>query len=239
MQNYLSKLSSLSDSCLFGLNLKVSENSNDYVPYLQEEIIKGLVTIPIGSSEFISVDLSKNRSLLYKKYLNPSEFGGIVNTISDHVKREYVSHLKRIEEGKNIQKVSFISSPCIFIRLNLSHIENKDREDILRIVEREELVKGIILESSQYENGVFVKFSVENKEKVISELDYIRKLKERKVFSKKVIVSDGVVSGKDIVDYYSHKADYVLISSLLFLEGPYVIDRLVREINSINKEEDN
>lgn len=176
--------------------------------------------------DYVSVDLSNSKNIAERKYDDPQNL------------KKLITQLQTIINKNSVE--NNIGSKRLLIKLDLTKLVNyvKNEKELFSILDvlNTSGVSALVLESSvSLINNETLFNSPNNKEKMEKNLELINKYKSQLKNSTKfkVIVNDAVTEGKDIVNYYKKGADLVLVSTLFLLEGPYCIERLVKEINSI------
>lgn len=226
---------------LIGLNFKVSDKLSNLVPYLLDDILISNFNKIIGNVDFITLDLSKVNALSYKRLLDPVELDKLLKKISNCVNEQYKTNQLLIEDNKFPFLITNTTLPKILIKFNFNHVNtDEEKEKIVNTMANNPIIYGIILDNQVYndneENKLrIVKNSQMMKDQLLSQLKLIHRFKIKNNTKLKVITNDNVSSGDDIKRYYDNGADYVLINSLLYTEGPYVVDRLIKELNNKQK----
>lgn len=235
VSNHLGKLP------FFGVSIKLEDSFINRVPYLLTDYIVNSCSDLVGTSGFISIDLSLSNAPAIKRCYNHNILKELMDKVCEVVSTQslQLNHdLSRSETDSEAPKqtqrpfgITLIHQPSILTRLDLTIVSEDECFNLLTEIANQPQIKAVILEGGILtpENYI-LRHSSKNKEKLLKQLELVRNFKSKKgPVSFSIITNDGVKTGQDIKDFYDNGADFVLINSPLLVEGPSCISRLLKE----------
>lgn len=259
----LKNSNSFNNSLFIGINIRIRDEFINKSPYLTNEVFYNTILQAVGTTDFITVDLSnyENNYISSKLLNNTSNLFNFINNIDIGITNYYKSSCKIINENVNNNSnnhnkikneitrlpytVYFKDKPKLFFKINFDEIQNI--ESTLNTIVDSKAVDGIIVDTSivkknitnNKENIIIIDSDV-NKEKAMKNLQTVKLFKEKYNNNKelKFIISGGALNGKDIALFYNKGADFVLINSLIITKGILsfnkLIDEYLEEKNKLN-----
>lgn len=225
-------------------NIKISNKSASSVPYLADSIFCEMVKMSSPLSDFITINLSSYRIKSLSQYKNITKLEQLMVRLKKEY--EYEIGLKSVFEhekllnkinGKKEKVIDKFSYPVhlfkkgrsrIMLRLdpNLSEDEIKG---VIEISKKVGIVDGLVIGGMLQGNSSFL---TGEKCKDRS-LDILKKCKKYSKGDLALISTGGIMNADDIYERLKYGADFVLIYSPFILNGPFCLEKMVTDLDSL------
>lgn len=240
-------------------NVKLSENSLRTVPYMSDSYFIKMVKTSLLLSDFTTINLSSYTNKAISQYKNKSKFEDFLYKLKNEVlfdegiravvEYEYINKAK--ESSENLTTTLRLDYPMlifkktrskILLRLD-SNLNDYELSNFVNIVKNCGIIDGLVI------GGMLNKYSTKEensvKDSTISkELSHTfiagEKSKENSLSLLKkcyqitrgeipIISTGGVLTGIDVYERIKNGADFVLIYSPFTLNGPFCMEKILKE----------
>lgn len=240
-------------------NVKLSENSLRTVPYMSDSYFIKMVKTSLLLSDFTTINLSSYTNKSISQYKNKSKFEDFLYKLKNEVlfdegiravvEYEYINKAK--ESSENLTTTLRLDYPMlifkktrskILLRLD-SNLNDDELSNFVNIVKNCGIIDGLVI------GGMLNKYSKKEensvKDSTISkELSHTfiagEKCKESSLSLLKkcyqitkgeipIISTGGVLTGIDVYERIKNGADFVLIYSPFTLNGPFCMEKILKE----------
>jgi dihydroorotate dehydrogenase len=240
-------------------NVKLSENSLRTVPYMSDSYFIKMVKTSLLLSDFTTINLSSYTNKAISQYKNKSKFDDFLYKLKNEVlfdegiravvEYEYINKAK--ESSENLTTTLRLDYPMlifkktrskILLRLD-SNLNDDELSNFVNIVKNCGIIDGLVIGgmlnkySTKEENSV--KDSTISKESSHtfiagekskeSSLSLLKKCYQITKGEIPIISTGGVLSGIDVYERIKNGADFVLIYSPFLLNGPFCMEKILKE----------
>ena len=244
IQAALFNLNNQSCNLILSTNLKLSNKSLNSVPYLSDTLILKSFQSVFHLSDIITLNLSSYKSKAILQYKNIKKFETLMNKLKETIHYEmgikaivnYESIIPPKEGETSIFELLQIQFPNTMIKFTrpkvLLRLDNKlTTQEIKNYVDcckNTGIIEGFVVGglTNQYGSGNFTAGESSREESV-------RLLKE---FYKEtqgdfaLISTGGVLTGNDVYERLKYGADLVLIYTPFIINGPFCLEKIVKEL---------
>jgi len=251
LQGALLDLHRENKNLILSTNLKISNKSLNTAPYMSDLLfIKSLQSI-FHISDVITINLSSYKSKAILQYKNMNKFEKFMEKIKETV--YYEMGVKAIlnyetlvppKEGEtkifdllNLQFQNTLikyTRPKILLRLD-TKLTNEDIKNYVELSKKSGIIDGIVVGGMTTKGGSDIYVAGESNRE-----ESTRILKEFHTHTKgqlALISSGGILTGEDIYERLRNGADLVLIYSPYIINGPYCMEKLIKELEEKMKNE--
>jgi dihydroorotate dehydrogenase len=227
---------------IFSSDLKISSDSLKTVPYMSDTYFLNIIKTSIYLSDFTTINLSsyENKSIL--QYRNLAKFKDLLSKVKSEIYYEtaYKSILDYEKSNKlenNVTETIGLNYPIKFFKKSRTKILikldtdlNKDElRNFYHIIKESNIIDGIIVGGLLHKKGFFI--SGQESKKV--SLDQLKNLYEISKGEIPLISTGGILTGQDVYERLKFGAKMVLIYTPFIINGPFCLEKILKELDSI------
>ena len=251
LQGALLDLDRESKNVILSTNLKISNKSLNTVPYMSDTLFTKSLQSIFHISDVITINMSSYKSKAILQYKNMNKLEKFMDKLKETI--YYEMGVKAIlnyetlvppKEGENkifdLLNLQFqntllkYSRPKILLRLD-TKLTNEDIKNYVELSKKSGIIDGFVVGGMTTKGGSDNYVAGESNRE-----ESTRVLKEFYNYTKgefALISTGGVLTGEDVYERLKNGADLILIYSPFILNGPYCMEKLIKELEEKMKKE--